>query len=119
MPQYLIATYDEPSTRSMTPEEMAPIYEAVGALINEAIETGVFVFAGGLESKEATTVIDPRGGTPVVSDGPFIETREYLGGFTVISVPDLDAALAWGTRMAQASGLPQEVRPFQAEPEAE
>ncbi|WP_300681553.1 YciI family protein [Nocardioides sp.] len=119
MPQYLIATYDEPTTRTMTPEEMAPIYEAVGGLINEAIETGIFVFAGGLEGKEAITVVDPRGSATVVTDGPFIESREYLGGFTVINVPDLDAALAFGTRMAEASRLPQEVRPFQAEPEAE
>jgi hypothetical protein len=117
MPQFLIATFDEPDTRAMTPEQMEPIYEAVGALITEAIETGIFVFAGGLEDRAATTTLDPRSGSVVVTDGPFIESREYLGGFTVIDVPDLDAAMAFGTRMAQASGGVQEVRPFQPEPD--
>jgi len=114
MTQYLIATYDKPETRSTPPEQMAPIYEAVGALIHEAIETGVFVFAGGLHEQSASTVVTPSGG---VSDGPFVESKEYLGGFTVIDVPDRDAALGFAKRMAAASGLTQEVRPFMAEPD--
>jgi len=114
MTQYFIATYDKPETRSTPPEQMAPIAEAVGALIGEAIETGIFVFAGGLHDQSASTVVDPSG---ALSDGPFLESKEYLGGFTVIDVPDLDAALAFARRMAAACTLPQEVRPFQTEEE--
>lgn len=116
MTQYLIATYDKPETRSTPPAEMEPIVAAVGALIEEAIETGIFVFAGGLHDQTATTVVDPSG---ALTDGPYLETKEYVGGFTVIEVPDLDAALAFAKRMAAASGLTQEVRPFQSEEEFE
>lgn len=116
MTQYLIATYDRPETRSTPAAEMEPIIAAVGALIDEAIQTGIFVFAGGLHDQSASTVVDPSG---TVTDGPFLETKEYLGGFTVIDVPDLDAALAFARRMAAASTLAQEVRPFQGEAEFE
>jgi hypothetical protein len=116
MTQYLIATYDKPETRSTPLAQMQPIFKAVGALIDEAIETGIFVFAGGLHDQSASTVVDPSGN---VTDGPFLESKEYLGGFTVIDVPDLDAALAFARRMAAASHLSQEVRPFQSEEEFE
>jgi hypothetical protein len=114
MTQYLIATYDKPETRSTPAAQMQPIVEAVGALIDEALQTGIFVFAGGLHDPSASTVVDPSG---TVTDGPFLESKECLGGFTVIDVPDLDAALAFARRMAEASGLSQEVRPFQSEEE--
>lgn len=114
MTQYLIATYDKPETRSTPPEEMAPIVEAVDALIQEAMETGIFVFAGGLHDQSASTVVDPSG---TLTDGPYLESKEYLGGFTVIDVLDLDAALAFARRMAAACRLSQEVRPFQSEEE--
>lgn len=116
MTQYLIATYDKPETRSTPAAEMQQIVAAVGALIDEAVETGIFVFAGGLHDQSASTVVDPAG---TVTDGPFQESKEYLGGFTVIEVPDLDAALSFARRMAEASGLVQEVRPFQSEEEFE
>lgn len=116
MTQYLIATYDKPETRSTPLAQMQPIFEAVGALVDEAIATGIFVFAGGLHDQSASTVVDPSG---TVTDGPFQESKEYLGGFTVIDVPDLDAALAFARRMAAASQLSQEVRPFQSEEEFE
>jgi len=114
MTQYLIATYDKPETRSTPAEEMEPIIAAVDALIQESVDGGTFVFAGGLHDHSASTVVAPSG---QVTDGPFLESKEYLGGFTVIDVPDLDAALAFAKRMAAASGLSQEVRPFQSEEE--
>jgi hypothetical protein len=115
MTQYLIAAYDKPETRSTPAAEMGPIVAAVGALIEEAMQTGIFVFAGGLHDQSASTVVDPGG---LVTDGPFLESKEYLGGFTVIDVPDLDTALAFARRMAAACRLTQEVRPFMAEPPA-
>lgn len=61
------------------------------------------------------TVLRPRKGDVLITDGPFAEGKEHIGGFTVIDVPDLDTALEWGRRMAEASTLPIEVRPFQGE----
>jgi hypothetical protein len=119
MPQYLIAVYDQPDTRSRPMEEMAPIYEAVGAVNQKMMDEGVFVFAGGLHDQAATTRVDARSGTPLVSDGPYLETKEYIGGFWVIQVADLDAALDWAKQASVACQQPLEIRPFMEEPTGE
>jgi hypothetical protein len=116
MPQYLVAVYDQPETRNRTAEEMAPIFADVDAVNQKAIQEGVFVFGGGLHDQTATTTVDPRGGTPQVTDGPYLETKEYIGGFWVIEVPDLDAALDWTRQAASACRQPVELRPFMEEP---
>lgn len=116
MPQYLVAVYDQPDTRNRTPEEMAPIFADVEAVNKKAIADGTFVFAGGLHDPSSTTTVDPRGGKPQITDGPYLETKEYLGGFWVIEVPDLDAALGWASDAAIACRQPLEVRPFMEEP---
>jgi hypothetical protein len=74
---------------------------------------GVWVFAGGLHDASTATVLRAGDGNVLVTDGPYIEGKEHLGGFTVVAAPDLDAALAWGRRYAELTGLPIEVRPFQ------
>lgn len=88
------------------------------AAINEMKEAGVYVFAGGLEEDltEAFSA-DATSGEVVITDGPFAETKEWLGGFTVIDVPDLEAARYWAGRVAEGCGWPQEVRRFGAVPE--
>jgi len=116
MPQYLVAVYNQPDSRLRPPEQMAPIIAAVGALNQQAVEDGIFVFAGGLHEQAITTTIDPRSGTPVISDGPYVETKEYIGGFWIIEVPDLDAALDWSKRAALACQEVLEVRPFMDAP---
>lgn len=116
MPQYLVAVYDQPETRSRPTEEMAPIYADVEAVNKKAIADGIFVFAGGLHDQSATTTVDPRSGKAQITDGPYLETKEYLGGFWVIDVPDLDAALEWARQAALACRQPLEVRPFMEEP---
>jgi hypothetical protein len=116
MPQYLVAVYDQADTRSRPAEEMAEIVSRVDVVNQKAMEAGIFVFAGGLHDKDATTTLIPSGGKVEVTDGPYLETKEYLGGFWVIEVPDLDAALAWGREAAAACGQPVELRPFMAEP---
>lgn len=116
MPQYLVAVYDQPDTRSRPPEEMAPIFAAVDAVNQKAIDDGIFVFAGGLHPQAATTTVDARGGTAQVTDGPYLETKEYLGGLWVIEVPDLDTALSWARQAAVACRQPLEVRPFMEAP---
>lgn len=118
MPQYLLAVYDQPDTRTRSREEMEPIIAAVGAVNQKAMDAGIFVFAGGLHDQSATTTVDARSGTPQLIDGPYLETKEYIGGFWVIEVADLDAALTWAREAAVACGQPLEVRPFMAEPPA-
>jgi hypothetical protein len=119
MPQYFISVYDQPDTRSRPIEEMMPIYEAVSAVNQKMIDAGVFVFAGGLHDQSASTQVDGRSGTPVLSDGPYLETKEYLGGFWVINAADLDAALDWAKQASVACQGPLEVRPFMEEPTEE
>jgi hypothetical protein len=83
------------------------------AVVEEMKAAGVYVFAGGLEEDvEDAFSADPRGGEVVITDGPFVETKEYLGGFTVVNVPDDEAARMWAARVAEACGWPQEVRRF-------
>ena len=73
---------------------------------------GAWVFSNGLLPPASATVLRPSGGEVMVTDGPFAEGKEHLGGFTIVDVPDLDAALEWGRRLAVATTLPIEVRPF-------
>jgi hypothetical protein len=76
-------------------------------------QAGVWVFAGGLHAPSTATVVRVQDGEALMTDGPFTEGKEHLGGFTIVEAPDLDAALEWGRRSAQATTLPVEVRPFQ------
>jgi hypothetical protein len=112
MPQYLIAVNNAPGTRNRPQAEMAEIVAAVDAVNQQAVDDGIFVFAGGLHEASATTTVDPRSGTPVLTDGPYLETKEWMGGFWIIDVPDLDAALEWSKRAALACREVLEVRPF-------
>ena len=116
MSQYLIAVYDQPDSRSRPADAMNEIFAAVDAVNQKAMQAGIFVFAGGLHDQSATTTVDARGGKPEIIDGPYLESKEYLGGFWVIEVPDLDAALDWAREAAVACRQPLEVRPFMEEP---
>ncbi len=81
------------------------------AVVEEAKDAGVYVFAGGLEEDiEQAFSADATSGTLVVTDGPFVETKEFLGGLTVVDVADDDAAKVWAGKIAEACGWPQEVR---------
>ena len=71
-----------------------------------------WVFAGGLHAPSTATVVRAAGDDVLTTDGPFTEGKEHLGGFTIITAPDLDAALAWGEKLTRATTLPVEVRPF-------
>lgn len=121
MPNYFLAVNhdenDAAGMAEMTMEEMQPIFEAVDAFNTELREHGAWVFAGGLQTHDATTVVDNTGDAAVVTDGPFSESKEYLGGFWIIEAADLDAALDWAKKGSKACAGKVEVRPFQAEPE--
>ena len=100
-------------------EDIQRGYKAVDDFNRELQESGAWVFAGGLLPPDTATVVRAAGGKVVMTDGPFAETKEQLGGFWVIEVPDLDAALEIAARGSQACGNPVEVRPFQDLPDAQ
>jgi hypothetical protein len=112
MQQYLLSVY-EPDTDPPPPEVLEPIMRDLDTLQEEMKEAGVWVFSGGLHRPSTATVVRARDGDILTTDGPYAEGKEHLGGFTIINAPDLDAALGWARRMAQALAvLPVEVRPF-------
>jgi hypothetical protein len=84
----------------------------VHAIQHEMQAAGVWIFSGGLHPPDTATVLRPQDGDLVTTDGPFIESKEQIGGITILRSPDLEAALGWGRKLAQAIGVPIEVRPF-------
>ena len=118
MTQYLLAVHSVEGEPMPSPEQMQQAYKDVDALNSELQSSGVWVFAGGLQPPSSATVVRAQGGQVVTTDGPFAETKEQLGGFWIIDVADLDAALEWAHRATVACAAPVEVRPFQEIPEA-
>ena len=117
MTQYLLAVHDvEGENPYATEEEMQEAFAATGIFNAKLQEQGVWVFGGGLQPADTATVVDARGGDALVTDGPFAEAKEHIGGFWVIKAPDLDAALNWAAKASAACQGPVEVRPFQDEP---
>jgi hypothetical protein len=108
--QYLVSVIDD-GAGDATPAEMAAIDE-----FNEGLQAqGHWVFAGGLELPSTATVIDNRGGEALFTDGPFLESKEYLIGFWIIEAPDLDVALKLAAGGSKACNRKLEVRPFRSE----
>ena len=114
MKMYLLSVY-QPDGDAPPPEMLDPIMRQVHALEDELKRAGAWVFSGGLHAPGTATVVRVRDGEMVTTDGPYIEGKEHIGGFTIIKAPDLDAALEWGRKTAHATTLPIEVRPFQHE----
>jgi len=113
MTQYLLAVHSVEGEPMPSEEQMQRAYKDVDALNAEIQSAGVWVFAGGLQPPTSATVVRAQGGQVVTTDGPFAETKEQLGGFWIIDVPDLDAALDWARKATVACANPVEVRPFQ------
>jgi hypothetical protein len=111
MPQYLLSVY-QPDGDPPPPEVLEPIMRDVHALRREMQDAGVWVFSGGLHAPSTATVLRMTGDEVLMTDGPYIEGKEHIGGFTIIRAPDLDAALEWGRKTAAVTTLPIEVRPF-------
>ena len=105
--QYLVSVIDD-GTGPATPTEDADI-----DAFNERLKAeGTWVFAGGLGSPEPATVVDNRGDDPVFTDGPFVESKEYLAGFWIIEAPDLDVVLKLASEGSKVCKRKIEVRPF-------
>ncbi len=111
MAEYLIAFNDE-WVPDNTVEELNEKSEAVRALVAEMKAAGVFVFTGGLDDAAPVFSVDASSGTPLFTDGPFVESKEHLGGFAVVDVADEQEARRWAGKIAVACGWPQEVRRF-------
>jgi hypothetical protein len=117
MKQYLLSMY-QPDGDPPPPEVLEPIMRDIDAVTQEMKAAGVWVFSGGLHSSSTATVLRVRDGEMLITDGPYAEGKEHLGGFTIIKAADLDSALEWGRKLARAVALlPIEVRPFQGEAE--
>jgi hypothetical protein len=123
MKQYLLSIYqpDGPPPTEVT-ARMDQIMADLDALVQEAKAAGAWVFNGALHAPSTATVVRLQHGDLLTTDGPYAEGKEHIGGFLIVRAPDLDAALAWGRKLAGlladgANSLPVEVRPFQAESE--
>ena len=113
MTQYLLTLYQPDGVPSPEDVDLERIGRELGALNDEIRAAGAWVFAGGLHQPDTATVVRARGDDLQMTDGPYLEGREHVGGFSVVAADDLDVALGWAGRMARITGLPVEVRPFQ------
>ncbi|HLK42320.1 MAG TPA: YciI family protein [Thermoleophilia bacterium] len=111
MKQYLITMY-QPDGVVPPPEVLEPVMRKLGEINDEARAAGQWVFSGGLHDASATTVLRVADGETLITDGPYIEGKEHIGGLYILRATDLDAALAFTEKVARATGLPMEVRPF-------
>jgi hypothetical protein len=112
MAEYLIAFNGE-WVPEHTFEELLAKSKALRPLLAEMRAAGVLIFTGGLDDSAPVFSVDASSGTPMFTDGPFIESKEHLGGFAVVDVADEEAARLWAGKIAVACGWPQEVRRFQ------
>lgn len=118
MPHYALTIY-QPDVAPPPPEVLAPVMKKMHALIEDAKAQRVWVFNGGLHQPSTASVVQRKHGEVITTDGPYVEGKEHVGGFMIVDVTDLDAALSWAKRMIEAmaipgypDGLPVEVRPF-------
>jgi hypothetical protein len=112
MTEYLLSIV-QPDTGAPPPDVLQSIMRDVNAVIDEARAANVWVFNGGLHPPGTATVVRAQGADVVITDGPFAEGKEHVGGFVIVKAADLDAALEWARKLARATTLPIEVRPFQ------
>ena len=112
MTQYLLSVY-QPDGPPPPPEILGDIMRDVEAVEQEVKDAGAWVFTARLHLASTATVMQVRDGEVLTTDGPYAEGKEHIGGFTIVEAPDLDAALEWGRKFAEATTLPIEVRPVQ------
>jgi hypothetical protein len=112
--KYLMSVY-QPEGGTPDPAFLEQVMAELEVINTEIKAAGAWVFAGGLHAPDSATVLQLKDGDVRTTDGPFVEGKEYLGGISIIDAPDLDAALGWASRIARATTLPIEVRPFFAE----
>lgn len=119
MAQYLLSVHGPAERGELgdygSTEEMEEAFAATGAFNDKLKADGYWVFAGGLKEAATATVVDGQGETPVLTDGPYMETKEVIGGFWIIDAPDLDVAIELAAQGSKACRGKVEVRPFEGE----
>jgi hypothetical protein len=113
MAEYLIAFNDE-WVPDLTDDELRARATTLRPLVAEMEAAGVLIFTGGLDPDAPVFTVDASYDPPMFTDGPYVESKEHLGGFAVVDVPDEEAARLWAGRIAAACGWPQQVHRFQA-----
>ncbi|HNI34886.1 MAG TPA: YciI family protein [Microthrixaceae bacterium] len=120
MTQYMLSVHHDSigayEGADLTPDDMQRMYQQVDAFNNEVQAAGAWVFGGGLTLPDSATTVRNKSGELLITDGPYAETKEVLGGFWIIEAADLDEALAWARKGALACEGDVEIRPFQDEP---
>ena len=121
MKRYLLSIY-QPDGPPPPADALHKVMEDMTAFIEETKQSGAWVFNGGLHPPSTSTVVRVHGGEPLMTDGPFAEGKEHIGGFVIVEAHDLDSALEWARKLARIltlqghdTGLAVEVRPFQGE----
>ena len=113
MAQYLLKMI-QPVGEIPDESVLGPVMQRLGVIQQELAAQGSWVFGGGLHQPEAASMVRPGDSGPLVTDGPFAEGAEFVGGVTIIDVADLDEALRWASRYVEVTGLATEVTPFVA-----
>ena len=116
MPKYLLTIIYPPNSTQPGPAEMEKIMENVNSLHDELTAAGAWVFGGALHLSDANTVVRPQGDDVLITDGPFSESKEQIGGLSIIQAENLDDALEWARKTALATTVPVQVTPFQSDP---
>jgi hypothetical protein len=109
--QYLLTMY-QPAEGRPAPAVLEEVMRKVRALREEMKSAGAWVFSGGLHPPTTATVVRFSDRDVLTTDGPYVEGKEYIGGFTIVRAADLDAALEWARKLVRITTLPIEVRPF-------
>lgn len=115
MTQYMLSVPGSVDDEMPSEETIQKMFADVEQFNQKVRDAGKWVFAGGLEPITTSTVVDATGDSPTVTDGPYSEAKEFLGGFWIIEAADLDEALQWAKEGSAACGGAVEVRPFQGE----
>jgi len=118
MPQYLLSVFQEEGAEPPSPRQAQMIMARVAAVQEEMKAAGAWVFFGALTAASSATVVRAAEGEVSMTDGPYAEAKEQIGGFTVIEAADLDEALEWARKGSAACLWPVEVRPFLGGPPA-
>jgi hypothetical protein len=122
MTQYFLSlphdSVEEPTMADMDPAELQAVFEQVDAFNTALQEQGAWVFAGGLHPPSTATTVDNTGDAPLLVDGPFVEAKEYLGGFWIIEAENDEAAIEWTKQASRALQSRVEVRALQSRPDA-
>jgi hypothetical protein len=115
---YLLSVHGDDTAELPDDFDIEQVYADVDKVNQEMMKQGVWVFGGGLHPADTATVVRSDEGEIVTTDGPYLESKEHIGGFWIIKAPDLDAALDWAKKATVACRGPVEVRPFQEDTQA-